>query len=87
MTLWNLHIFLCRYFHVCDGSLIPDIMHDILEGALQYEVKVMLQAMISEDRYFTLGIVKVLCTKIINVIIFRQFQQQAPVHRTGVHGG
>ena len=48
--------FLYRYFHVCDGSLIPDIMHDLLEGALQYEVKVMLKAMISEDKYFTLGI-------------------------------
>lgn len=22
------------YFHVCDGSLIPDIMHDILEGKI-----------------------------------------------------
>ena len=27
------------YFHVCDGSLLLDIMHDILEGTLQYEVK------------------------------------------------
>ena len=32
-----------EYFHVCNGSLIPDIMHDVLEGALQYEVKLMLQ--------------------------------------------
>ena len=22
------------YFHVCDGSLLPDIMHYLLEGAL-----------------------------------------------------
>ena len=21
------------YFHVCNGSLVPDVMHDILEGA------------------------------------------------------
>ena len=27
------------YFNMCNGSLIPDIMHDLLEGTLQYEVK------------------------------------------------
>lgn len=42
------------YFHVCDGSLIPDIMHDLLEGVLQYEVKLMLQYMINLENYFTL---------------------------------
>ena len=42
------------YFHVCSGALIPDIMHDILEGALQYEVKLMLQVMIRAENYFTL---------------------------------
>ena len=41
------------YFHVCDG-LLPDIMHDILEGTLQYEVKLMLQIMIHTDKYFML---------------------------------
>lgn len=45
----------CSYFHVCDGSLLPDIMHDLLEGALQYEVKLMLRSMIMEDRLFNLG--------------------------------
>ena len=30
---------LCRYFHVCEGGLIPDVMHDVLEGALVYEAK------------------------------------------------
>ena len=43
-----------KYFHVCSGALIPDIMHDVLEGALQYEVKLMLNEMISSDSYFTL---------------------------------
>jgi len=42
------------YFHVCNGSLVPDVMHDILEGALQYEVKLMLQFMIDTEKYFTL---------------------------------
>jgi len=35
-----------NYFHVCDGSLLPDVMHDILEGALQYETKLLLHKMI-----------------------------------------
>lgn len=34
------------YFHVCDGSLLPDVMHDLLEGVLQYEVKLLLHYMI-----------------------------------------
>ena len=31
-----------RYFHVTEG-LIPDIMHDLLEGCVQYEVKELLK--------------------------------------------
>ena len=42
------------YFHVCEGGLLPDVMHDLLEGALQYEVKVMLLEMITEKHYFSL---------------------------------
>ena len=42
-----------RYFHVCGGGLLPDIMHD--EGVLQYEVKLMMKSMIEEDHYFSLG--------------------------------
>lgn len=45
-----------EYFNVCNGSLIPDIMHDVLEGALQYEIKLMLQFMISHEGYFTLEV-------------------------------
>jgi len=37
-----------KYFHVCDGTLLPDVMHDILEGTLQYEIKTMLQIMINK---------------------------------------
>ena len=44
------------YFHVCEGSLLPDIMHDILEGSLQYEVKLLLHAMIDDKNYFNLTI-------------------------------
>lgn len=41
------------YFHVCDGSLLPDVMHDILEGSLQYEIKLMSQVMVNTG-YFSL---------------------------------
>ena len=44
-----------RYFHVCEGGLLPDVMHDVLEGALQYEVKIMLQAMVEDEHYLTLN--------------------------------
>ena len=27
-----------QYFDMCSGALLPDVMHDVLEGALQYEV-------------------------------------------------
>jgi len=40
------------YFHVCDGSLLPDALHDILEGSLQYDVKLMLQVMVNKERYY-----------------------------------
>lgn len=31
------------FFSVSSGTLVPDIMHDILEGALPLEVKLMLK--------------------------------------------
>jgi hypothetical protein len=33
-----------KYFHVTEG-LIPDIMHDVLEGSMQYEVKELLKCL------------------------------------------
>ena len=32
-----------QYFDVASGALVPDIMHNILEGALPYELKLMFQ--------------------------------------------
>ena len=40
---------------MCSGALIPDIMHDVLEGALQYEIKLMLRFMIRNEEFFTLN--------------------------------
>lgn len=35
-----------RYFHVTEG-LVPDVMHDVLEGALELEMKQLLKVCIS----------------------------------------
>ena len=42
-----------RYFKVASGSLLQDIMHDVLEGTLQYEAKLMLNEFLLNDRYFS----------------------------------
>lgn len=44
-----------QFFHVTEG-LPPDIMHDILEGALQYEMKEMLLVFTCEKGYFSLDV-------------------------------
>ena len=43
----------CRYFHVVDG-LVPDIMHDLLEGSAQLTLKCLLRYLISEKKCFSL---------------------------------
>ena len=40
------------YFNFCE-SLVPDVMHDILEGCLQYELKLFLQHSVLTNHYFT----------------------------------
>ena len=42
-----------KFFHILDG-LVPDGMHDILEGSLQYEVKELLKYFVNIKNYFTL---------------------------------
>ena len=51
----NILLILCksRYFSVIDG-LPGDVMHDLLEGVLQYEFKEMLKIFINEEKYLTL---------------------------------
>ncbi len=44
-----------KYLDICSGSLLPDVMHDILEGALQYELKLVLQYCIRTRRFFRLS--------------------------------
>lgn len=42
-----------QHVNVING-LPPDIMHDVLEGMLPLEVKLLLKQFISEDKLFTL---------------------------------
>ena len=42
-----------RYYHVV-SRLLPDAMHDILEGVLHYSVKEMLEVMILEKQFTTI---------------------------------
>jgi len=44
------------YFHVVDG-MVPDIMHDILEGSLQLHLKCLLKYCILQKKYFSLDTV------------------------------
>lgn len=44
-----------RYFHIVDG-MIPDIMHDILEGTLQLHIKWLLKYLIIEEAFFPLDL-------------------------------
>ena len=44
-----------KYFDLCNGSLLTDIMHDVLEGVLQYEVKLVLRHCVVSKKYFQLS--------------------------------
>ncbi len=44
-----------KYYNFCNGSLLTDVMHDVLEGVLQVEVKLILQYCIHLKRYFRLS--------------------------------
>ena len=35
--------------------MVPDVLHNVLEGLLQYEVKLMLQIMINTESYISLS--------------------------------
>ena len=43
-----------KYVYISSGTLLPGVMHDILEGALQYEFKLLIQYCIREQHYFSL---------------------------------
>ena len=43
----------CSYFHVTDG-LVPDVMHDVLEGTLEITVRHCLWHLVREEGLFSL---------------------------------
>ena len=43
-------------FHVANGQMPQDVMHVILEGALPFELKLMLKAFIYDKSYFGLSL-------------------------------
>ncbi len=45
----------CRYFHVTSG-LVPDIMHDILEGSLELCMRHTLIHLIRQEKLFSLDV-------------------------------
>ena len=44
------------YFIPCDGSLIPDVKLDVLEGILQYEAKLLLKYYTQTRKLFSLTV-------------------------------
>ena len=45
----------CEYFHVTEG-IVPDIMHDILEGTLELCMRHLLIHYIREDKLFSVDV-------------------------------
>jgi hypothetical protein len=41
-----------KFFNICE-NLIPDVMHDVLEGALQYELKLLLQYIVLTKKFIS----------------------------------
>ena len=37
-----------KYFDICGGDMVADVMHDLLEGTLQYEAKLVLKHVIGQ---------------------------------------
>ena len=41
-------------FDICSGTLLPDVMHDLLEGTLQHILQLLLSYCSEEKHYFAL---------------------------------
>ena len=44
-----------KHFDLCGGTLIPDVTHDMLEGALQHIMKLILHYCTKEKKYFSIA--------------------------------
>ncbi len=47
-----------RHFDLCSRALVPDIMHDLFEGVLHYEMKLVLQHCVNDQKYSTLSMLQ-----------------------------
>ncbi len=45
-----------QHFNPCDGSLLPDVMHDVLEGTLEYQAKLLLMQLVYTRKLFKLKV-------------------------------
>ena len=46
-----------QYFDMCSGALVTNIMHDLLEGVLQYETKLVLQYYAFDAKIISAGVI------------------------------
>ena len=72
------------YFHVCSGALVPDIMHDVLEGVLQHEVKQMLRVMVYEEDYFTVAVLNA-CLENLELGYMESDDRPSPLDESRLH--
>lgn len=43
-----------EHFDMCSGALLPDVMHDLLEGSLQHIVMLIIHYLTKTKKYFSL---------------------------------
>ena len=61
-----------QYFNVASGALVSDIMHDVLEGVLPLETKLMLKVCIYVSTYlYKLHIIEFYRSTISNCSVYR----------------
>ena len=45
-----------QHFDMCSGTLLPDVMHDLLEGAVQHLLQLLVSYCIEKNNYFNLSL-------------------------------
>ena len=82
-------------FHVCNHQLPQDIMHVIIEGAVPYTLKAMLQSFVSTKKYFSINTIneKIACFKFSRsesrsrpcTISSKILNDEGNIHQSGTH--
>ena len=47
-----------KHFDMCSGALIPDVMHDLLDGTLQHILKLLLHYLMEKNKYLSISYLK-----------------------------